>query len=422
MKEDLLQYIWQMQLFNKNDLQTVEGLAVNVVRPGVLNNDSGPDFVNAQVQIGELMWFGSVEIHIRAGEWKNHKHDKDPAYDNVVLHVVWDSGGEANRNDGTKIPTLELKLRVQASFLNKYENLLSNKSKNLACTPYLESITTLEKYAVLEKAAIERLERKAKQVYTIWQHHTKVWQQTALKWISRGYGFKVNAEAFATIADNLQYTSIAKERASLEDTIALLVAVSGLDNLRYFSEQILSQAGHFRKKNSLVTMQPHQFKKSRLRPANFPEVRLVQLAALLHLQPDLLTLLLHTKSLSDISHAFENTNQMLNGYKSNSNAQFKIGKSSILSIIINAVVPFRYAYGIHQQNEVLCSQALEILESLPTEENRYTKTFTKYGFKLKSALESQGVLEQYQFKCIQNKCLQCSIGTSIMKNHDLVLI
>lgn len=424
MKEEIIQHIWQYQLFNKRDLQTTEGQALSIIRVGIWNNDSGPDFLQAQVKINDMVWFGSVEIHIHASDWKQHKHHLDPAFNNVILHVVWDNPLAVIHQDGTKIPTLVLKERVDGLLLEKYQQLLQNKTSNQpACSKYLPSISTLLKLSVLEKSALNRLERKSGEIKQYWTSQHKDWQQTAFQWMCRAYGFKVNAEPFATLGGKLSYQHLLSERESFEHLVALLFEISGLLDPKYCSKKTIDTAQHLRHKYGIdkYAMPKHAFRWSRLRPPNFPEVRLIQLAAFLYQHASLTEILLHQSNFNEMLTFFEKTNHFIKSIKIDFPLAKILGKESVHAIIINAVVPFRYAYGIHTANDQLKDNALDLLQEVPAEHNRFTKIFGNYGFPLKTALESQGVLEQFYFACQEKQCLACHIGSAIMKNRDLVV-
>lgn len=424
MKEDLLQHIWQYQLFDKGELQTVEGHSLNIIRVGNWNRESGPDFLHAQIKIGDMVWFGSVEIHIQATDWKLHKHHLNPAFDNVILHVVWEHTGPIAHQDGTHIPTLALKGRVDALLLKKYAGLLEQENTNkLYCASYLQAISSLHKLSVLEKAALRRVERKAEDILQHWHMQQKDWQQTAFQWICRAYGFKVNAEAFASLGTKVPYQQLLKERASFEHIAALLLEYSGLTDRQYCSEKVIDTAQHLRQKYNIqqTAMQKHEFRWSRLRPANFPEVRLIQLAAFLYLYPNLLDFLLHMQGREAMILWYESANLLIKKLKHDFPTASILGKESVQTILINAVVPFRYAYGLHTADDQMKESALNLLQEIPAEQNRFTKIFRPYDFPMRSALESQGVLEHYRFACQEKRCLDCQIGTAIMKNHDLML-
>ncbi len=424
MKEDILQHIWQYQRFDKQDLRTQEGQPLQIIRIGHWNTESGPDFLQAQIIIGDMAWFGSVEIHIHAKDWKYHKHHLDPAFDNVILHVVWEGKKSIQHQDGTSIPTLVLKDRVQLSVLKQYQKLVGGKHKNqLACAHELVSIPSIHKLSVLEKAALKRIERKSAAVKQCWIESDKNWHQAAFRWICRAYGFKVNAEAFATLGSKLSYHDLQKEKNSFENVTAFLFAFSGLNIDQFCTNKIINNSQHLYQKYSLksTAMQKHEFRWSRLRPANFPEIRLVQLAALLYQLPDVLGFLLHVQRIEDLLTVFEDANKVIITHR-NDFPQFKIlGRDSMFNIMINAVVSFRYAFGLHEADDQIKDSAVDLIQQIPAEQNRFTKMFTPYGFPIKTALESQGVLEQYQFACQKKLCLQCPIGVNIMKNHDLVV-
>lgn len=424
MKEYLLQYIWQYQLYNKQELQTTDGRSLNIIRVGNWNKESGPDFLHAQIKIDGIVWFGSVEIHIHASDWKQHQHHLNPAFDNVILHVVWEQTTSILYHDGSTIPTIVLKERVEPLMMKKYEQLIEKEHHNeLPCANYLKNISTLHKFSVLEKSALNRVERKATEVSQFWKNQNKDWQQTAFQWVCRAYGFKVNSHAFASIGAKLPYQHLLKERDSFEKVVALLFEVSGLMNTQSFSKKIIETAQHLRQKYSIheYAMQRHEFRWSRLRPANFPEVRLVQLAAFLYMNTHLIEFLLHLQCSGDTLAKFDSANYLIEAHQEDFPKARILGKESIFNIIINAIAPFRYAYGMYNADEAMKESAINLLQQIPAERNRYTKYFHRYDFPMDTALESQGVLEQYHFMCQEKRCLECQIGTAIMKNHDLVV-
>lgn len=424
MKEDLLQYIWQYQLFDKNSLSTTDGQVLNIIRPGIKNDNSGPDFHHAQVKIGELLWFGSVEIHLSSKDWKYHHHHQDKSYENVILHVVWEGKDEIIHNDGSKIPTLLLRHLVSPQLIQKYQLLLTvNQNEELACAPQLSQVSDLIRLSVLQRSALQRVERKAKEILQSWASDDKDWNQMALQVVCRAFGFKVNAEAFATLGSKLKYQHIRKESYSFENLLAYFLAVSGITVPQALPDDVKKNTKYLIKKYQIQKfgMNGVEFRKSRLRPANFPEVRMIQLSALLFQKSNLLDLLVYETQIEVIWKVFQEANEKLSRLSWKFSKYPTLGKASIESVIINAIVPFRYAFGLHHSDEKYQEYSIQLLDLISSESNKTTKLFLKQGFKIHSALESQGVLEQYHYYCKLKKCLSCSVGCAVMKNHGLIV-
>jgi hypothetical protein len=426
LKEIFLQYIWQNQLYDKQHLQTVCGKPLEVISPGYWNYESGPDFLQAQIKIGDMIWFGAVEIHIDARDWNHHRHQQDPAYNNVVLHVAWHKNISLSRHDGTILPTLLLQSRVSNQLVDQYQRLLPAKKqhKNLSCANYLEAVPKIYKASALEKAAMDRLIRKSKEVGQMYLENDRDWYQTALQCTSRAFGFQVNAAAFATLGSKISYQTLAKESHRFESVLALLLGVSGMVHQEDFSPELTKLSFHLINKYKLQTMamQGHEFRKARVRPANTPRLRIIQLAAFLYSVPQLLDYLIYSSEPQGFYPAFDRTNLLLKKHQDHLGQVLKLGKSSAGSILINAVAPFQFAYAQHTSDEMLQEKAREIWQQLPVEKHRYARFFASHGFEMASSMDSQAAIEQHRFYCNAGRCLECPIGNHIMKNHQLVII
>jgi hypothetical protein len=426
MKEELLHYIWQFQLFDKSKLFTEEGKALNIIRVGNLNRESGPDFLQAQIKIDEMMWFGAVEIHLEASDWNTHHHQYDDAYDNVILHVVWSSKRQVYRKDGSPLPTLKLSERVNPLILSRYTTLLEGfRHKKLACGRYLSSVPEIQKMMAMEKSAVSRLDKKCQEIVLRHKAHEQDWQQTAFHTICRSFGFKANAQAMDHLGAMLPFVAIQKEHSFFDSVFSLLFNLGGmLDEKIVKAEKLnLGHAEHLMRKYRLQhsRMEKRSFKWAPLRPANFPDVRLFQLAVLLFHRQQLTSFLLETNSIEEFASYFAEINSFIKKHQWLNRKVSAIGKDSIYSLLINSVIPFRYAYGKHLSDEGLQESALELWQKIPAEQNRYTRLFTENHFQIKSAFDSQACIQQYQSLCEKHQCLQCPVGASIMKNHDLVV-
>ncbi len=220
MNESFLHYLWQFQYFEKKDLLSSDGEPITVLKTGMLNSNAGPDFFNAKIKIGELEWVGNVEIHIKSSDWYAHHHEKDSAYNNVILHVVWDNDKPVARN-GTSIPTLELKNRVDPSLLHEYKRLI-NSSSSIACQKNFPHVDELIKLSMLDKALMQRLETKANQVNELLKFNNNDWEDTTYQLLAKNFGFKVNADPFFHLSKSLPYKNIQKQNGLLQVEALLL--------------------------------------------------------------------------------------------------------------------------------------------------------------------------------------------------------
>ena len=284
MKESFLHYIWQFQYFNKEALVTSDGISLQVFSTGILNSNAGPDFQNAKVKIGDIEWAGSVEIHIKSSEWNDHQHFKDAAYDTVVLHVVWINDKPVLRSDGTSIPTLELKSRVDQALINSYKNLMES-SNEIACAKILPIVDSLLIRSMLDSALVQRLETKADLVVEILKRNTHDWEQTTYELLAKNFGFKINSEPFQQLSRSLPYKLLLKHSDNLIQLEALLFGQAGFLEIEPGDEYYILLKREYKilkAKYSLVQrVKKSQWRFLRLRPANFPTIRIAQFASLI---------------------------------------------------------------------------------------------------------------------------------------------
>lgn len=418
MKEELLHYIWKYQLFDKTDLRTSDGQALNIIRPGYHNTNAGPDFSQAQIHINNMQWFGAVEIHTDARDWDRHRHQFDQAYEQVILHVVWEADKDVKRKDGTFIPSLSLGKRIDHRLLRQYRSLMETGLKNrLACAESAGQVSQISKLSALERAATARLERKSREVIGLCEESGLDWQQAAFRWLCRAFGFKVNAEAFLFMSRDIPYAVLLKHRSSLEQVCSLLLGAAGL--LEYSGERQAAykrEFDHLRHKFGLrVNPGNYGVRRGRLRPANLPELRIIQLSALLVAHPDVCRLMMDHSTLPEVEAVFKKARKLLS---ETGNKMLKpMGRQSEWHLIINAFITMKFAYGMYQDRPDKCEEALQLLQDIPAENNRYTKMYTGLDFPLESALESQGALELYASSCSESACLRCPVGVAILGNQ-----
>ena len=426
MKEDFLHYVWRFQYFTKQKLQTTTGEPLRIIHQGFLNTDSGPDFSNAKIQIGSLEWAGNVEIHIKASDWVKHQHDDDQSYQNVILHVVWEDDHTIYRADGSSIPTLALSQRVDTRLQEKYWALLQN-AEQIPCANTFPDISSLTKMTMLDKVIVNRLERKATELLNWHQKYQADWEEIAYQWVVQHFGFKTNNPSFLQLAQSIPLKLFQKHGNQLLQIEAFLFGISGLLNEASVDDdyvKALRREYHFlqhKYRLSDAAMESNQWKFMRMRPSNFPTIRLAQLGMLLFTQKSFFSKFLFTESPERLLKIFEVTQSEYwqKHYDFGKTSKKKLegmGKSSQVNLLINCVAPLLVAYGIYKDNTKYTDRALELLEQLPAEQNKIVRSWKQLGLEVKSAFDSQASLELYNQFCQKNKCLSCSIGVKIIGN------
>lgn len=406
MKEEILHYVWQQQAFSHPQLQTTAGQSLRIRSVGILNVHAGPDFSLAHLNIDDIAWHGSVEIHIKASDWNRHGHQHDPAYNSVVLHVVWQYDQDVYREDGTLIPTLELKAITESSILFKAQSLLNSRHSFIPCAQQISRVPIITKIAQIERAAAQRLERKANEIVEQVEKNLGDWEETAYQWLLKGFGFKVNQEGMFQLAQALPLRWVKKWN---QDTVRLEHALlKQADLTKYFTEdksKYLANPPELTEKQFTASV----WRYSRMRPTNFPHIRIKQVAQLLgQWRGDVgwLVQILPLEEYTDKLHLRGENNKA-------------IGKKSVETLIINTLLPLLTAYGMFHHNNQYEQHAWQCLRRLSAENNRITRSYVGLEFPNESALDTQGMLELYHSFCTPKQCLKCSIGAAVMKKHHL---
>lgn len=424
MNESFLHYLWQYQYFDKVELSTTEGEPVAIFAPGMRNSDAGPDFFNARVKIGSMNWIGNVEIHIYSSGWTDHKHDLDQAYENVILHVVWKEDQKIKRKDRSLLPTIELKNRVDDALVLQYKHLVNQPGK-IPCAGSFGDVQFITKVSMLERALVERLQVRASRVEKLLARNNQDWEETAYQLISKNFGFKVNADPFEQLAQATPYKILMKHADKIHQIEALLFGQAGFLDERSTDEyhgmlkrehQVLSR------KYGLSTVKLHktQWKFLRLRPANFPTLRIAQLASLLNRQKNIFSRIIEARSYKSLLSIFA---AQQSEYWQNHYQFFKpireviasLGTMSIDNIIINSVVPLLAGYGRCRDDQRYVDRAIDILRHIASEDNAIVGTWKRLGFESRSAADSQSLIELYNNFCLRRRCLDCTIGFSLMR-------
>jgi len=424
MSESFLHYLWQFQYFAKADLRTTAGEEILIFNPGIKNTHAGPDFHQARLKIGGIEWVGSVEIHIHASGWTDHKHDTDKAYDTVVLHVVWKDDKPVIRHDGSPMPTLELLRRVDERLILDYKKLVNNP-EGIPCSAVWHTVPSIIKLSMLDKVLASRLETKAAAIETLLQRNGHDWEETCYQLLARNFGFKVNAEPFLQLAQGLPLKILLKHADKPLQVEALFFGQAGFleDQLPDYHYQLLQREYHFlcRKYNlDPARLNKVQWKFLRLRPANFPTIRLAQLSTLLHTQRNVFSKMMMITNVGDLKKilSIEQPQYWLDHYHFGRKVKSEVsalGDASIDMIIINTIVPLMVAFGKYKDDQDFVDRALSILQNVASESNTITRQWATLGVKSTTAFDSQALLELYQGFCQKRRCLSCSIGVSLLK-------
>ena len=377
-------------------------------------------FFNAQLTIGEQLWAGNVEIHIKSSDWFVHNHEKDKAYDNVILHVVWEHDTEIFRKDNTEIPTLELKHYVDKTLLDNYQKLIQSKFW-INCETDFPNVDDFLLENWLERLYIERLERKSEDIQKLLKTSNNNWEAVLFIMLTKSFGLKVNSESFLSLAKSVDFSVVRKLQTNMSDLEALFFGQADMlnDNIQEIHYIELQKRYQFLKQKFNLNNQgvlPLQF--FRLRPPNFPTIRLSQLANLYHSKSSLFSKVIELQTKEDFYKLFKiETSEFWKTHytfsKTSKVSKKELTKAFIDLLLINTIIPIKFSYAKSQgktENEVI----FNIMKSLAIENNSIVNKFLKLKAIQKHALNSQGLLQLKTEYCNVNTCLQCAIGNSII--------
>lgn len=422
MKEQFVHYVWKTKNFDGSDLKTTDGEPVQVVYPGDYNFNSGPDFFNARIQIGDQLWSGNVEIHLKASDWEKHRHQNDEAYNNVILHVVYLADKEIYDQAGKRIPALEMQSRIDKMQYVRFMRLYTSKDE-IPCAKRLNEIPPVVITGMLSRLLVERLERKVKFLRQELDANKGDWEETFYRHIARQFGMKVNAEPFQWLASAVPHKLLSRHRNNLLQLEALFFGQSGLLPEKQgdaYTNTLIREYSHLQRLYQIRPLASHVWKYMRLRPNNFPTIRIAQLAGLFFRNEKLFRECMDCtdpekiKSLFEIpvSAYWENHYQF---GKLSKRSMKRIGDQAMESLLINTIVPFMFLSGQMKSDDVLMDRAVSFLEKLPAENNSIIRNWESFGIGPVSAAESQALLELSGNYCAKKKCLQCAVGCALLK-------
>ena len=421
MKEDFLHYLWRFKKFDTLNLKTVNNEEITIVNVGQYLELAGPDFFNAQIVIGAQKWAGNIEIHIKSSDWYVHHHEKDAGYENVILHVVWEHDVAVFRSDNSEIPVLELKEYVEKATLENYQSLMTPKSW-IFCEKQLKDVDEFALKNWQERLFFERLERKSQPIFDLLEQTNQDWEGVLFCLLAKNFGLNTNGEIFYKMAQSIPFSIIRKESFEVENIEALIFGTTGLldsekeDN--YFKDLKFRYFYLLHKYQiEKVCIEPVQFFKHR--PDNFPTIRLSQLANLYHSQQNLFSKINSLSSLKSTYELFQiaASEYWQNHYqfdKESPMKQRKLSKSFIDLIVINTIIPIQFAFAKSQGKEI-SEDLIQLLNEVVAEKNAIIEKFTSFGIQSKTAFETQSLLQLKNEYCNNSKCLECVIGSELMK-------
>lgn len=423
MKEDFLHYLWKHKLFFQPHLTTTDGELLTISSVGNYNLNAGPDFHNAKLRIGEQLWAGTVEIHLKSSDWYVHNHEQDSNYDSVILHVVWEHDVDVYNSGNSRIPTLELKHVVSKDVLLKYQELFTKKRRWIQCETQISHVDSFSIDNWLERIYFERLERKSGVILELLKSTNYDWEAVLFQLLARNFGLKVNADIFFEMSQKLSFSVVRKEASELENLESLFFGTLGmlqkdLDDSYY--QKLKSNYEYQSKKHRLTALENGNVQYFRLRPVNFPTIRISQLAGLYTSHQNLFSKCMETSEVKGFYELFSITasafwDMHYTFEKESKKRVKKLSKSFIDLLLINTIVPLKFVYLKHIGK--LDEEAfLMLMKALKSEKNSIIDKFEFLKLESENAMRSQALLELKNEYCAPQKCLQCAIGNYLLSS------
>lgn len=420
MNEYLLQYFWKHALFRPAALVTTEREPVTILYPGTLNTNAGPDFLQAKIRIGATIWAGNVELHLRTSDWHRHRHGDNPRYTNIILHVVYEDDEPLS---GASFPTLELKGHLDTGIVDRYRQLMA-LDKTVPCAGQLASVPALVWTSWLDRLLAERWDRRLEEWQLLWIQAGNDWRTLLYYRLAANFGFHVNRDAFLELALSLPLHILVRHRGSLLQTEALLFGQSGLlgsDAHDTYMRQLEQEYHFLRRKYKLTPMLPHRWKFMRLRPPNFPTIRIAQFAMLVHRSLELFARMMELRDaaelepLLDISAGSYWDRHYRFGELTTEAQPKRLGRDAVHNIMVNTVAPMQYLYARLQGKASLHEESLALLRSLKPEQNNVLREWRNLGVVPADAAGSQALLQLFEHYCARKNCLNCVIGNRLLR-------
>ncbi len=431
--EQLLQITWMFKFFPLKELRTSDGRLIEVISPGKLNKNAGPDFTEAKIRIGTQMWAGNVEIHYKSSDWYLHGHDKNRDYDNVILHVATVLDTEVMKSNGQYVPQIQLTV---PDYVREHYHELRKTETYPACYKAIPYFTSLKIHSWMASLQAERLEQKTEAI----RHRVELcngdWENAYFVTLARNYGFGINGDVFEQWAYNIPLSAVAHHRDDLFQIEAIFMGQAGLLELDAIPECYQKDAlnegyfallrGEYQYLAHKFSMEPIDFKLwrfLRLRPQNFPHIRLSQLANLYYQQKAGLSQLVECVTIDQLRSVLGSQvtpyweTHYTFGSASDRNEKH-ISMGSINLLMINTAIPMLFAYGRHKKKEVLCDRAFDFLEQLKPENNHIIRMWQEVGLPVKTAGDSQALIQLKKEYCDKKDCLRCRFGYYYLKRKE----
>ncbi|MCX7987069.1 MAG: DUF2851 family protein [Bacteroidales bacterium] len=419
MSEDFLHFIWQHHLFDKTSYTLPSGESLEILSPGIRNYDEGPDFYNTRIKIENTIWVGNCEIHLNSSDWYNHQHHINPFFDNVILHVVLNNDKAAVNSKGLIIPTIEISFNKE--LLETYLKYSESKS-DIKCSEHLGKIDPIIITSLLSKMIAERLIQRSEAIRQMLETNHYDWETCAIIWLGKAFGFKTNDTPFEMLLRSIPLSVIQRTAQNLHSLEALLLGQAGFLHHNFkedYPQKLFSEYRFLSHKYKLNPINNHLWRKMRIRPSNFPEIRIAQLAAFLNKYPSFFRQLLETESKEQIYRFFDITASTYwdNHYQLDKPGRpfaKKLSTETIKLLTINILVPLMFAYGHEKNIDRYKEQAIRILEEMSSEQNGIIRKWEHLGLSSRNASESQALIQLYNMHCLKQQCLKCDIMYQIM--------
>jgi hypothetical protein len=428
--EEFIVYVWRNKLFNHENLKTTDGQPLRILHAGILNNNQGPDFIQAKVQIGEVILVGNIEIHVKSSDWDKHQHGKDNAYQNIILHVVYNDDKTLINNTGQSFPTLELNGKIFPSLLKKYHQLNRN-TQTIKCSNLIKNFDTKELLKIeswKERMVVERMIKKSELIIDELKTLNNDWAQLLFSFFGKYMGGKLNGDAFYLLCKSTPLNVLHKHRNRLLSVEAILFGQAGMleeDFEDTYYQSLKQEYTYFKKAYNLKSLKLEMWKFFRLRPVSFPTIRIAQLAELIHryFSFSLSDLEVESweKTLQSVSASGYWDNHYVFGKKTKQSKPKHMGKQLIEGLQINAMIPFKMAYSKSQGNMAQFQESIELLHKMGKENNDIIRFWERVGFESKDAYDSQAYNEWTTNYCMKSRCIDCAIGNMLLKTSYNVI-
>lgn len=424
MKEELIEYVWKYKVYTTKTLYLVNSQVLEIISTGVLNTDSGPDFFNAKIKIGNQVWAGNIELHVNSSDWNKHGHNNDEAYDNVILHVVYNNDVDISVN-GRLLPVLEVKNYMPNGLEERYCDIVNNKEGFLKCGNFKpENIRQFEYENWIDRLFIDRLEDKIGIINNQIKISSSHWEQVLFRTLARAFGLKLNGDAFNHFANSFDYIILLKSRYDITILESVFFGQGGfldIDVYDDYFEELKREYFFIKRKHKLESIKNSEFKYFRTRPANFPTVRMAQLAQLYFSVNGLFYKVTEASNVKELRGIFKVgvSEYWQNHYmfgKANKSNKKVLTDSFIDLLIVNSIIPLRYSYFRSIGDFNKAEETVNLATEIKGEVNKITKEFKQKGWKIDNAKYSQAFIQLNKSLCVNNKCLSCFIGNNVLSS------